>query len=118
MSDLVAIAYPNDARAAEVLDAITRLRAGGAIGREGPQAVAMDVEGRIKPEGVIGRTAAGGADGVFLGTLVDLVFFAPMLGALFGATCGAVAGRRADIGPIDRSCSRLAEACPPAAHRS
>ncbi len=87
MSHIVAIAYRDERRAAEVMDAIKRLH--------------KDGEGRIKLDGAISRTAAGMVGGLFLGTLIGLVFFVPVIGALFGAASGALAGKFADLQHVD-----------------
>lgn len=77
MSHLVAIAYPDERRAAEVMTAVKRLHDDGAIDLDDAVAVSKDGEGRVKLEGATSRTAAGVAGGLFLGTLVGLVFLRP-----------------------------------------
>ena len=113
MNHLVAIAYPDERRAPEAMAAIKRLHADRAIDLEDAVAVSKDGEGRVKVEGATSRTAAGAAGGLFLGTLVGLVFFAPVLGALFGAASGALAGKIADVYRIDDFVLEVRDNMPP-----
>ena len=113
MSDLVAIAYPDERRASEVMAAIRRLHDAGTIDLDDAVAVSKDGEGRVKVEGATSRTAAGAAGGLVLGALVGLVFFAPALGALFGAASGALAGKIADVYRIDDFVLEVGHNTPP-----
>jgi uncharacterized membrane protein len=119
MSQLVAIAYPDEHQAAEVMEVMARLHEEGIFGGEGiidledAAAVSKDGEGRIKLEGAISRTAAGAASGLFFGSLIGLVFFMPMLGMLFGAAAGALAGKFADLQHIDDFVLQVGDNMPP-----
>ena len=113
MSKLVAIASPDERRAADVMEAIKRLDAAGAIDLDDAVAVSKDGEGRVKGDGAVSRTAAGAAGGLFLGTLVGLVAFAPVLAALFGAASGALAGKLADVYGIDDFVLEVGDNMPP-----
>jgi uncharacterized membrane protein len=101
MSILIAIAYPNERQASEVMDAIKKLHADGAIDLEDAVAVTKDGEGRVKLDDAVSRTAAGAAGGLVLGALVGLIVFAPAVGAIFGAASGALAGKLSDVSRID-----------------
>ncbi len=119
MSHLVAIAYPDEHQAAEVMEVMARLNEEGIFGGEAiidledAAAVSKDDEGRIKLEGAISRTAAGAASGLFFGSLIGLVFFMPMLGMLFGAAAGALAGKFADLQHIDDFVLQVGDNMPP-----
>ena len=119
MSNLVAIAYPDEHQAAEVMEVMARLHEEGILGEESiidledAAAVSKDDEGRIKLEGAISRTAAGAASGLFFGSLIGLVFFMPMLGMLFGAAAGALAGKFADLQNVDDFVIQVGDNMPP-----
>jgi uncharacterized membrane protein len=97
VSHLVAIAYPDEQRASEVLDVVERLEAEGTIDLHDAVAVAKDSLGGIKLAKVLSRVAAGAALGAFWGALVGLVFFMPAVGAVFGAAGGALVGKLAGV---------------------
>src|SRR5689334_21515220 len=103
MSHLIAIAYPDRQRAADALEALKRLDASGAIALDDVAAISRDGEGGVKLDQVVGRAAAGAAGGFFLGALIGLIVFPPVIlaGALFGAASGAVAGKMAGAGQTD-----------------
>jgi uncharacterized membrane protein len=93
MSHLVAIAYPDQRRAVEVIEALGRLDADGAIELEDVAAVTRDTEGGFKLERLVTHAAAGAAVGSMWGAIVGLVFLMPAAGAIVGAAGGAVAGK-------------------------
>lgn len=93
MSHLVAIAYPDERRAGEVVQTLAELDAQGVIVLEDVAAVTQDREGGFKIERILGHAAAGAAVGSFWGALVGLVFLMPAAGAIVGAAGGAVAGK-------------------------
>ena len=93
MSHLVAIAYPDQRRALEVIEALGQLDADGAIDLEDVVAVSRDNEGGIKLERLVTHAAAGAAVGSLWGALIGLVFLMPAAGAIVGAAGGAVAGK-------------------------
>ncbi|HEX5498952.1 MAG TPA: DUF1269 domain-containing protein [Thermomicrobiales bacterium] len=103
MSHLIAIAYPNPEHAAKALDALKRLEADGAIALDDVAAISRDGDGGVKIDQVVGRAAKGAAGGFFLGALIGLIVFPPVIlaGALFGAASGAVAGKMAGAGAAE-----------------
>ncbi|HET7094935.1 MAG TPA: DUF1269 domain-containing protein [Thermomicrobiales bacterium] len=103
MSHLIAIAYPNPEHAAKALDALKRLDADGAIVLDDVAAISRDGDGGVKLDQVAGSAAKGAAGGFFLGALIGLIVFPPVVlaGALFGAAGGAVAGKLAGAGETD-----------------
>jgi uncharacterized membrane protein len=119
MSHLVAIAYSDEHQAADVMEAMARLHEEGIFGGEGiidledAVAVSKDDEGRIKLEGAISRTAEGAASGLFFGSIIGLVFFMPLLGMLFGAAAGALAGKFADLQNVDDFVIQVSDNMPP-----
>ena len=119
MSNLVAIAYPDEHQAAVVMEVMVRLHEEGVFSEEGiidledAAAVSKDGEGRIKLEGAISRTAEGAASGLFFGSLIGMVFFMPMLGMLFGVAAGALVGKFADLQHIDDFVLQVGDNMPP-----
>ena len=113
MSQLVAIAYPDQHQAADVMETLKQLHEVDIISLDDAVAVSKDGEGWIKLEGAISRAAAGAAGGFFLGTMIGLVFFMPVLGALFGTAAGALAGKLADVRQIDDFVIQVSENMPP-----
>jgi uncharacterized membrane protein len=113
MSQLVAIAYPDQHQAADVMETLKQLHEVDIISLDDAVAVSKDGEGWIKLEGAISRAAAGAAGGFFLGTMIGLVFFMPVLGALFGTAAGALAGKLADVRQIDDFVIQVGENMPP-----
>ena len=113
MSQLVAIAYPDQHQAVDVMETLKQLHEVDIINLDDAVAVSKDGEGRIKLEGAISRAAAGAAGGLFLGTMIGLVFFMPVLGALFGTAAGALAGKFADVAQIDDFVIQVGDNMPP-----
>jgi uncharacterized membrane protein len=113
MSDLVAIAYPDQDRAASVLAAVKQLQNEGALDLQDAVAISKNGEGRISVEGAVSRAAAGAAGGLALGALIGMIFFAPLVGAAFGAVAGGLAGSFADAEHIDDFATQVGDNMPP-----
>src|SRR4051794_13106067 len=113
MSQLVAIAYLDQNQAAAVMETLKQLHEVDIINLDDAAAISKDGEGRIKLEGAISHAAAGAAGGFFLGTMIGLVFFMPVLGAMFGTAAGALAGKFADVGQIDDFVIQVGDNMPP-----
>jgi uncharacterized membrane protein len=80
MADLVAITYPDEHRAAEVLATLRRLQHEYLIDLEDACVVTKDAQGKIKLHQAVNLTAAGAASGAFWGSLVGLLFVFPFGG--------------------------------------
>jgi uncharacterized membrane protein len=93
MAHLVAIAYPDQHRAVDVVETLSRLDAEGVIDLEDVAAVTKDGEGGFKVERLVTHAAAGAAVGSLWGALIGLVFLMPAAGVIVGAATGAVAGK-------------------------
>jgi uncharacterized membrane protein len=113
MSDLVAIAYPEQDRAASVLDAVKRLQEEDALVLQDAVAISKNAEGRIKVEGADSHATAGAAGGLVLGALLGMIVFAPVIGAAFGAVAGGLAGSFADALRIDDFATQVGDNMPP-----
>lgn len=112
MSDLIALAFEDEHRAAEVLNTLHRLQAEHLIDLDDAVVVVKNREGRLKLHQTHDLSAAGAAGGAWWGLLLGIIFSLPVLGpgalalpflgALAGAAGGAIGGHFSDIGIDDR----------------
>lgn len=116
MSELVVVTYPDEYKAAEVLNALQRLQKELLIDMEDASVVVKGKDGKVELHETVNLTKVGAAGGLARGTLwgmlIGLLFMQPALGALtgaaFGATAGAVGGKLADYGIPDDFIKQLA----------
>jgi uncharacterized membrane protein len=108
MADLVAIVYPDQHRAAEVMATLRRLQSEYLIDLEDACIVVKDESGKVKLHQAVNLTAAGAVSGALWGTVIGLLFFNPLLGTALGAASGALAGRLSDYGIDDDFIKSLA----------
>lgn len=101
MSDLVIVAYPDEATAFEVRAELIRLQKEYLIEMEDVVVVTRDEGGDVHLHQAVNLTATGAIGGTFWGALVGLLFLNPVVGAAVGAGAGALAGRATDIGIND-----------------
>jgi uncharacterized membrane protein len=113
VAELIAIAYPEQERAASVLDTIKLLHDGRVIDVEDAVAISKDHEGRYKSDGGRRDIERGAVAGALIGTVIGLIFLAPAVGTLFGAASGAVGGSIADVGRIDDFVTQVGQQMPP-----
>jgi uncharacterized membrane protein len=109
VSDVIAIAYPDEATAREVRDKLLDLQRGHAIELEDVVVVTRDGEGKVKLHQATNLTATGAAGGALWGSLIGLLFLAPLFGALIGGAAGAAGGALTDIGIQDDFLRELGE---------
>src|SRR4051794_36949721 len=98
MSSLVAVAYPDQHRASEVLSILQRLQKEGKIDIEEALCIVRAPNGNVEytqGQGGDGKKVAGGAVG---GLLVGMLFLAPVVGVAVGAGAGKLAGRKSSKG--------------------
>lgn len=112
MSHLVAIVYDDPHRAAEVRAALTRLQTARLVELEDACVVVRDAEGRIRLHQSVPLTTVGAVGGAFWGSLVGLLFLAPLAGMAVGAAAGALSGRLSDYGISDDFMRELADSMP------
>lgn len=101
MSTLVAVAYDDEYRAAEVLATLRRLQSEYLIDLEDAAYVTKDPDGKVKVHQSHSLTGSGALGGGFWGLLFGLLFFVPILGLAVGMGIGALVGHYSDYG-IDR----------------
>jgi uncharacterized membrane protein len=102
MSTLVAIAYPDQATAEEVVGTLSRLQTEHLITLEDCVVVSRNQDGKVKLHQGSKLVAGGAAGGALWGGLIGLIFFVPLLGMAVGAATGAAAGALTDVGVDDR----------------
>jgi uncharacterized membrane protein len=102
MSTLVAIAYPDQATAEEVVATLSRLQTEHLISLEDAVVVTRQQDGKVKLHQTSKLVAGGAAGGALWGGLIGLIFFVPLLGMAVGAATGAAAGALTDVGVDDK----------------
>ena len=102
MGNLIAIAYPDEATANEVLTTLARLQTEKSIELEDAVVVTRDQDGKVKLHQTAKTAAVGAAGGALWGGLIGLLFLAPLVGMAIGAAAGGAAGALTDVGVDDR----------------
>src|ERR1700746_393943 len=113
MSDLVVIAFPNEAKAEEVRQKLLGMQKEYLIELGDAVIAVREPNGRIKLNQLLHTTAAGAVSGTFWGALIGLIFLMPLAGAAIGAASGAIGGALTDIGINDRWMKEVAVAIQP-----
>lgn len=101
MSDLIIVAFPDEATAFEARAALVALQKEYLIEMEDVVIITRAEGGDVTLHQAVNMTAAGAVGGGFWGALVGLLFLNPLLGAAVGAGAGAISGRMTDIGMND-----------------
>lgn len=101
MSDLIVIAFDDEATGFELRAELAKLQKEYLIDIEDVVVVTREGENDIKLHQAMNLTAAGAVGGGFWGTLVGLIFLNPLVGAAVGAASGALAGYLSDYGIND-----------------
>jgi uncharacterized membrane protein len=101
MSDLVVIAFPDEATAFALRAELVKLQKEYLIEMEDVVVVTKDDKGDVKLHQAVNLTTGGAVGGTLWGALIGLLFLNPLVGAAVGAGAGALAGRLSDIGIDD-----------------
>jgi uncharacterized membrane protein len=107
MSELIAIVYPTEHRAREVLSSMRDLQEAHVIELIDVCYVTKDARDKVELHQTVNLTTHGAFTGAFWGSLVGLLFLNPLIGLVAGAATGAVAGRLSDYGISDDFMRRL-----------
>jgi uncharacterized membrane protein len=102
MSNLVAIAYPDEATAQEVGRTLVGLQKEHVIEIDDLVVAVREDNGKIKLRQSFHGGAAGAAGGALWGGLIGLIFLAPLLGMAVGAAAGGASGALVDYGIDDK----------------
>jgi len=113
MSDLIAIAYPDQYTAETVRETLSDLVAQHVIELEDAVVVTRDEEGKVKLHQAVQPAAKGAAGGLLWGGLIGLLFLAPLIGMAIGAAAGGAAGALIDIGIDDKFMKSLGRSLTP-----
>ncbi len=101
MSDLIIVAFPDEATAFAVRGELIKLQKEYLIEMEDVVIVTREADGDVQLHQAVNMTASGAMGGGFWGAFIGLVFLNPLVGAAVGAGAGALAGRLTDIGIND-----------------
>lgn len=120
MSDLVVIGFEDTLKADEVLWRLRALKKEHLIDLEDAVVVVRDEKGEVRLKQSINLTAlessSGLLSGSLLGGLIGLIFLNPtagiLLGGMFGAGAGALAGSLTDYGIDDGLIKSIGETIP------
>jgi len=102
MSNLIAIAYPDEATANEVAQTLVELQKEHSIEFDDLVVAIRKDDGKIKLRQSFNPTGSGAAGGALWGGLIGLIFFMPLLGMAIGGATGAAAGAMTDVGVDDK----------------
>ena len=102
MSDLIVVAFDDEATAFEMRAALVKLQGDYLLKMEDVVVVTKSTDGKVALHQAVNLTAVGAVGGTFWGTLVGLIFLNPLLGAAVGAGAGAMSGALTDVGVEDR----------------
>jgi uncharacterized membrane protein len=113
MSDLIAIAYPDEATAERVRDRLADAIKSKVIELDDLVMVTRGEDGKVKLHQAVSTAGAGAAGGAMWGGLIGLIFLAPLVGMAIGAAAGAAGGAAADYGVDDSFMKELGEKLTP-----
>jgi len=101
MSDLIVVAFDDEATAFELRAALVKLQKEYLLQMEDAVVVTKAADGKVALHQAVNMTVAGAAGGGMWGALIGLLFLNPLLGAAVGAGAGALSGKLTDIGIND-----------------
>ena len=113
MSELIVIAFPNEAKAERVRQKLLAMQKDYLIEMGDAVIAVKDEKGRIKLNQLLNAKAVGAVSGTFWGSLIGLIFLMPLAGAAVGAASGAVAGALTDLGINDKWMKQVAAVIQP-----
>jgi uncharacterized membrane protein len=113
MSNLIAIAYPDETTAQEVARTLADLQKEQTILLDDLAVAVRQDDGKIKLKQSFSPGRAGAAGGALWGGLIGLIFLQPLLGAAIGAAAGGAGGALADYGIDDKFMKQLGEKLQP-----
>lgn len=107
MSNLIAIAYPDEATAHQVAETLRELQKEQTIQIDDLAVAVRQDNGKIKLRQSVSMTGAGATGGALWGGLIGLIFLNPLLGMAIGAASGAAGGAMTDYGIDDNFMKEL-----------
>ena len=112
MSNLIAIAYPDEATAQDVAATLKDLQREQTIQVDDLVIAVRTDDGKMKLKQSVSTAGTGAAGGMLWGGLIGLIFLAPLLGIAGGGAAGAAGGAMADYGIDDKFMKELGERMP------
>ena len=113
MSNLIAIAYPDEATAQDVAATLKELQTERTIEYEDLVIAVREDSGKMKLRQSVSTTGAGAAGGALWGGLIGLIFLMPFMGMAIGAAAGAAGGAATDYGIDDKFMKDLGDKLQP-----
>jgi uncharacterized membrane protein len=113
MSELIVLAFDNEASAFQMRDKLLQLQKQELITLADAAIVIRDKKGKPKVKQLQSLVGAGAVGGAFWGMLIGLLFFAPWLGMVAGALGGAIGGKFTDVGVDDKFIKEVGETIEP-----
>jgi uncharacterized membrane protein len=113
MTDMVAVAYPNDVIAKKALAEIRELHAESVLDLTDAVLVTRDQGGALKLQNERDHTVEGAVDGALWGGLIGLLLLQPLLGAAVGAAIGGIDGASAEESDQAKFIKKLGERLSP-----
>jgi uncharacterized membrane protein len=113
MSNLIAIAYPDEGTAGQVATTLRDLQKEHTIKFDDMVVAVRQDDGKLKLRQSFGTAGAGAAGGALWGGLIGLIFLMPLMGMAIGAAAGGAAGAMTDYGIDDKFMKDLGERLAP-----
>jgi uncharacterized membrane protein len=113
MSELIVLAFDDEASAFQMRDKLLQLQKQELITLADAAIVTRKANGKPKVKQLQSLVGAGAVGGAFWGMLIGLLFFAPWLGMAAGALGGALGGKFTDIGVDDKFIKEVGETIEP-----
>ncbi len=113
MSDLIVVAFEDDATAFAMRAELVKLQTEYLLEMEDVVVVTRSPDNKVQLHQVADMTTLGAVSGGFWGLFVGMLFLNPLLGAAVGAGAGALSGAYTDIGIDDGFMKRLADTFKP-----
>lgn len=113
MSSLVVLSFEDIDGAEAMRERMYQFQKQRLITLEDAAVVIRNENGRAKVKQAHSLVGAGALGGAFWGMLIGLLFFAPWLGLIAGATAGGLSGKLADIGVSDSFIKEVSESIQP-----
>ncbi|MRX50916.1 DUF1269 domain-containing protein [Paracoccus sp. S-4012] len=112
MSDLIAIAFDDEASAFELRAELVRMQKEYLLQLEDAVVVTRK-DGKVQLHQAANMTAIGATGGTMWGMLIGLIFLNPLAGAVIGLAGGALAGALTDVGIQDDFIREVGQAVQP-----
>lgn len=113
MSDLIVLAFEDEASAFQMRDKLLQMQKQQVITLADAAIVTRKANGKPKVKQLYSLVGSGAVGGAFWGMLIGLLFFAPWLGMAAGALGGALGGKFTDIGVDDKFIKEVGETIEP-----